>query len=92
MSAAEQTCFYTFDVSGFQGLPFALALKYKHQWDTFNRIQAINLRVSTLRKAGNLTESYYQFISYTEQSDFTMGQFLHQRRYPGVNWNSVPTG
>ena len=92
MSAAEQTGFYTFDVSGFQGLPFALALKYKHQWDTFNRIQSFNLNVSTLRKAGNLGLSYYQYVTYGEQADFTMGQYLHQKRYPGVNWNSVPTG
>lgn len=90
MSAADKACFYTFDLSGFLGLPFATALKFKQQWDTFNRIQSFNLNVSTLRHAGDKGLAYYQYQSFAEQGDFITGQSLHVKRYPTANWNSVP--
>lgn len=90
MSAAASTCYFTFDLSGFTGLPFSLANTYRAQWATFNRIQSYNLNVSTMRNAGDKTLNYYQFVSNTERGEFASGQVLHQRRYPTVNWNSVP--
>ncbi len=88
--ATTKACAYPFDLSGYIGLSFGQALQYKSQWDTFNRIQTFNTQVSTIRNSGDKTLSYYQFVSGTERSDFTAGQFLHQKRYPGVGWNSVP--
>ena len=79
-----------FDLSGFQGLPIGVVIKYRQDWATFNRIQAYNSNVSTLRgnsQGAGLT--YYIYASGDEQISFINGQNLHVRRYPGINWNAV---
>jgi hypothetical protein len=81
---------YCFDLSGFQGLSVGVVIKYRQDWDTFNRIQAYNSNVSTLRgesQGAGLT--YYTYASGDEKVSFVNGQVLHARRYPGINWNAV---
>lgn len=53
-------------------------------------IQATNYNISTLRSAGDRYQTYYSFVSYAEQNDFTIGRFLHVQRYPNSNWALVP--
>jgi len=77
-----------FDLSGFQGLSNGVLLQYKNDWGTFNRIQAYNSNVSTLRAAGK-TMTYYTYASGDEKVSFDNGQILHVRRYPSQNWNAV---
>lgn len=79
-----------FDASGFLALPYSLKLKYENYWNTFERIQLFNSNVSTIREGGGNTEAtYYQFQTYVERDAYQNGQFLHQKRYPGYNWNSI---
>lgn len=63
---------------------------YKQGWADFNRIQAYNSNVSTLRTTtGDSNLTYYQYVSYAERDSFRIGQYLHQRQYPNFNWNSI---
>lgn len=78
-----------FDLSGFQGLPYSLKLKYESYWNTYNRIQTFNVEVSTLRNGGDKTATYYQYVSYAEKDAFVNGQSLHIKRYPTSNWTPV---
>ena len=82
--------FGCFDLSGFQGLPQSTVLIYQNQWYTYNRIQAFNLNISTLRQQGNKGMTYYVYSNSQEQTDFLNGQMLHARRFPNSNWAAVP--
>lgn len=78
-----------FDLSGFLTVTFSAKLLYQNQWDTYNRIQAYNLNVSTVRAAGDKSVQYYNYTNYDESTAFTNGQFLHVKRYPNSNWSAV---
>ena len=78
-----------FDLSGFTGLSFGAAQKYRGDWNTFERIQEYNSNISTLRAAGAPGLTYYTYASANEQISFVNGQFLHFKRYPSSNWNEV---
>jgi hypothetical protein len=79
-----------FDLSGFTGLSASDLIKYQSYWNTFDKVQAFNTAVSTIRASGQAnTTGYYQFISYKESNDFTAGRILHIRRYPDSNWAVV---
>jgi hypothetical protein len=80
----------TFDLSGFLAVPCSLQLLYKQQWNFFERIQASNIQVSTLRASGDKSFDYYTFLNYTDITSYTNGRMLHIRRFPGSNWNPVP--
>lgn len=79
----------SFDLSGFLALPQSTQYLYRDYWNTFNRIQAVNVGVSTVRAAGDKTQTYYQFASGEERMYYLNGQMLHIRRYPNSNWASV---
>jgi hypothetical protein len=78
-----------FDLSGFLALPSSVKLDYQQYWNTFNRIQAFNSNVSTIRSGGDKQLTYYSFANYDEVTSFTQGQYLHVQRYPNSNWPTV---
>lgn len=78
-----------FDVSGFATMSIGSLRMYETYWTTFNRIQAYDSNVSTLRHAGNTTLAYYQYQGYDERNAFTNGRLLHINRYPTSNWAVV---
>lgn len=78
-----------FDLSGFSGLNCFTRQEYLTNWAIFDRIQAYNSNVSTLRSGGAKDLSYYIFVNTDERTRFTWGQALHARRYPTSNWNAV---
>lgn len=80
---------FPFDSSGFLTLSQSQRIIYQQSWATFARIQNYNINVSTLRKLGDTSLTYYTFVSYTEREAFRNGQFLHTQVYPNENWNSV---
>ena len=78
MAAGCFDALYPFDVSGFQGLSIGQLRKYKQDWDTFNRIQAFNLNISTLRSQAGVGApgatsplQYYIYINSQEQTAYT---------------------
>ena len=79
----------TFDLSGFLAVPSSVKLDYQQYWNTYNRIQTINSNISTIRSAGDKTQTYYIFINYDELTSFTLGQYLHVQRYPDSNWTAI---
>jgi hypothetical protein len=78
-----------FDLSGILAPPQSLKVYYQDCWNTFNRIQGINSNVSTIRYAGNKSETYYIYVSLLEQNKYTVGRMLHIQRYPNSNWAAV---
>jgi hypothetical protein len=75
----------------FGTLPNNLYIKYRADWNFFDRVQASNVEISTLLQQNQaLGISYVQLNSYAEINSFTNGQMLHIRAYPDSNWNIVP--
>ena len=73
-------------------LPPGLYLQNRTDYTFFDRIQALNSNVSTIRsrfpeKAGGST--YYVFASYAEIISFTNGRMLHITAFPNSNWDVV---
>lgn len=81
--------FNTCDLSGFKFLTPSQKLEYNTSLAIFDYVQSYNSNVSTLRAAGNLTLSYYQFPSTQEKTKFTQGRFLKVQSYPNSNWAPV---
>lgn len=77
------------DLSGFSFLYQSQLLKYNASWQTFNRVQAYNSNISTLRAGGQSNLSYYQFLTNQEKDQFVRGRFLHYQSYPNGNWSLV---
>lgn len=85
----EQACFAG---SNFKYMSQIQFLQYQSAWVTFDKVQAYNSNISTLRSQNPVKYSYltyYQYASQTEKAAFTTGQYLHQQVYPTSNWNSV---
>jgi hypothetical protein len=78
-----------FDLSGFLAVPSSLKIDYQNSWRVYNRIQAYNSNVSTMRGRGDKTFSYYSYANYDEANSFTVGLYLHVQRYPASNWEPV---
>ena len=79
----------TFDLSGWLAVPQSLKIMYQTAWNDFERIQAYNWNVSTIRSQGYRTQTYYIYTGFDEQNSFTRGRFLHVQRYPTSNWLPV---
>jgi hypothetical protein len=77
------------DLSGFKFLNYAQKTEYQRAFQLFDNIQNYNSNISTLRSGGNLTLTYYQFISNVEKTKFLQGRFLHIQSYPNSNWDFV---
>lgn len=79
-----------FDLSGSEGLNFGNAILYQTYWNTFDRIQVYNARVSTMRATtGDPNLTYYKYTGSDERTQFIWGRMLHIRRYPNSNWAEV---
>jgi len=79
-----------FDLSGFLGMSYSQALGYRTDWNTYNMIQETNSNISTQRSLRkDTTLQYYTFTDYSQKTSFVNGQFLHTKRYPFSNWETV---
>ena len=70
-------------------LPQTVFLKYKTDWNNFERIQAFDSNISTQRSNGSTNLSYYHFVDYAERNSFKNGQSLHVLYIPNSNWDVV---
>jgi hypothetical protein len=73
--AGLQVCYS--DLSGIRGLDFSQTIEIKNSWDTFRRIEIYNIGVSTARKAGNTSQTYYVFADNQERMNYIRGLNLH---------------
>ena len=62
---------------------------YQNYWTTFEAVEIYNYNVSTLRSAGDKTQTYYMFLGNAEQVAYKNGRMLHIQRYPNSNWKPV---
>ena len=69
------TCFS--DVKTIQALTNAQLIDYKKSWLAFNTVENFNSNVSTLRKAGNTSLTYYQFPTADAMQSYKKGLYLH---------------
>ena len=79
----------TFDLSGWLAVPQSTKIIYQNAWNTFERIQNINWTVSTIRSAGDRSQTYYTYADIAEMNAFLVGRYLHVQRYPASNWLPV---
>jgi hypothetical protein len=77
------------DLSGFVFLTGAQLTYYRMSVQTFNRVQDYNSNISTLRSKGNLTASYYQFLTSEEKNKYIKGRFLLTQSYGSGNIQEV---
>ena len=79
------------DLSGFTQLDFSQNQTFKTAVNTFNRIQAFDSNVSTLKYNGAMNKYYYNFVDYAEKNNYKQGQFLLRQSYPAQNtiWTPV---
>ena len=80
------TCF---PLGKMQGLTYAQLLKYSDAVSIFKRVEAYNANVAALRRAGNVSQSYYDFVNTDEQAQYRLGQFLLFQNDPAYA-NYVP--
>lgn len=76
-----------FDANGFLGLPQGVRIKYETWWNTFEKIFAYDVNVSTLRGRDKTPLTYWTYTTFQEKTDYTNGRLLHMKRYPDSNWN-----
>jgi hypothetical protein len=76
-----------FDLSGFTPMSEGVKYKYRTAWGVFEKVQAYDINISTLRDAGDKSKTYWQFRNSDERGYWIMGLSLHAKRYPTSNWN-----
>lgn len=77
------------DLSGFKFLTFAQKQEYSQAFQLFNKVQAFNSNVSTLRSQGNSNLSYYQFLYNEDKTKVLQGRMIHIQAFPSSNWDFV---
>lgn len=71
-----------------KGLTFAQYNDYKQAIGTYNRVETYNSNVSTMRSV-NVNLTYYEFVTYQEQTDYTLGLYLLTQNNPGLTFTPV---
>ena len=74
------------------GMSISRYIQQQTNYAFFDRVQAININVSTLRSTNPgsaASYTYYIFSSYAEINSFNNGRMLHIQLYPGSNWDVV---
>jgi hypothetical protein len=72
-----------------QGLTFAQLMKYSDAVSVFKRVEAYNANVASLRLAGDLSQSYYEFVTTDERSQYRLGESLLVQNDPAYA-NYIP--
>uniref|UniRef100_A0A6C0JXL1 Uncharacterized protein n=1 Tax=viral metagenome TaxID=1070528 RepID=A0A6C0JXL1_9ZZZZ len=76
-----------FDLSGLAPLSQGTRQKYINAWNVYDKVQAYDIAVSTLRSQGDRSKTYWQFATAQEHENWRIGLSLHVKRYPNQNWN-----
>ena len=78
-----------FPLGQMYGLTYAQLMKYSYAVGVFKRVEAFNTKVATLRLAGDLTQSYYEFVNTDERAQYTLGLSLLVQNDPAYA-NYIP--
>ena len=75
-----------------KGMNISRYIQEQTNYTFFDKVQAINSNVSTLRSTNPgaaASYTYYVFASYAEINSFNNGRMLHIQLYPDSNWDVV---
>ena len=72
-----------------QGLTLSQYTEYKYAVATYLKVEAFNSNISTLRSAGNLGLSYYDFHTYDEDYKYKLGLMLLIQTNPNSTFTQV---
>ncbi len=89
MSSCGNICEYKFDASRLSPLTPDILARYHAAYAKYNQVRCHNLGVRAQRLAGATNVIYWQFSSYIERQQYILGQQLHVRLYPAVDWTDV---
>jgi|CryBogDrversion2_4_1035264.scaffolds.fasta_scaffold31696_1 hypothetical protein len=85
-----------FDLSGYMYQSQAQIYDLRNAWNTYERVQISNIKVSTSIGLGTIvlgpgtnTPYFYQFASMEEKNMFYKGENLHIGRYPYINFSTI---
>ena len=73
-----------YDLSGVKYKTKSDILTLQRQWDTFNRVQAVNFSIYLKILKGEPL-NWYVFVNNQEATDYRNGQQLHTIRYPYIS-------
>lgn len=71
------------------GLTYSQYMNYKYAVATYNKVEAFNSNVSTMRSAGETTVSYYEFPTCQEETIYSLGLMLLIQNNPGKTFTPV---
>jgi hypothetical protein len=72
-----------------QALTYAQLMKYSYAVSIFKRVEAYNANIAALRLAGDLSQSYYEFINTDERAQYRLGESLLVQNDPAYA-NYIP--
>lgn len=75
---------FPFDTTGMKYMAKSDMLRMQRQWETFERIENYNDVIYQRFMTGDRSQTYYQFRSREELSDYRAGQQLHMLAYPDL--------
>lgn len=89
MSTCAGICQYQFDAGRLSPLTPDRLAAYRAAYAKYDQIRCYNLGIRAQRLAGSTDISYWRFETYVERQQYILGQQLHVRLYPAVDWTDV---
>jgi hypothetical protein len=72
-----------------KALTYSQLRKYSQATSIYLRVEAYNLNIFNLRKAGDLSKTYYVFTSSDEETQYKLGLFLLNQNNPSGNYRPI---
>lgn len=80
---------YAFESSGYKSKSMSDIMRFRRQWETFERVENYNFNIYQQLLVGNRSELYYQFTTSEELNDYRNGQQLHSLKFPQISFKSI---
>ena len=74
-----------FTITRLKGLTYSQLQDYKHAVATYNKVEAFNSNVSTLRGNGNKSVEYYEFKTYDDKESYLTGLYFLTENNPTLS-------
>jgi hypothetical protein len=78
-----------FTLGTMKGLTFMQYSEYKSAVATYLKVEAYNSNVSTMRGNGDLSLTYYDFVSCLEQTKYKLGLYVLTQNNPRITFTPV---
>ena len=71
------------------GLTYSQYMEYKYAIATYNKVEAFNSNISTMRSMGQTMVSYYEFPTSQEETIYSLGLMLLIQNNPGKTFTPI---